>query len=275
MDTSEAIAARVDELVAGDETSGRDDAESLVDELQDDDISVIEDWARAALLALPTPLRPYGHAELERRRAVLIRVAAEAAARLDRPGRDHMAAVLARYVLGKADCPERSRIEAALESISSPPDGWHDAVLAFAAAPSLDAWEQLMQFTPDDVFYHRERHALQMLLGLGVDGDTLFRCATRCGAPPEALELVERGQVAPETVVHRGREGPAEARGLWLGLAARAALVRGDRFRTVRLLKEAVETASPGFPPLTEVWAVRELADDSLNEMLDKAGIPR
>ncbi len=234
---------------------------------------------------------------------VLTRLAAEAAARLDRPGElvglllaewrdrgesparyveylvhlghDHMAAVLARYLLSKPDCPERSRIEAALESIGSPPDRWQEAVLMFAAAPSLDAWEQLMQFTPDDVFYHRERNTLQMLLGLGVDGDILFQCATRYGATPDALELVERGQVAPETVVQRGRDGPAEARGLWLGLAARAALICGDRFRTVRLLKEAVETASPGFPPLTEVWAVRELADDELNEMLDKAGIPR
>ena len=114
-----------------------------------------------------------------------------------------------------------------------------------------------------------------MLIGLGVNGDILFQCATRYGATPDAFELVERGQVAPETVIQRGREGPPEARGIWLGLAARAALVRGDRFRTVRLLKEAVETASPEFPPLTEVWAVRELADDELNEMLDKAGIPR
>ena len=40
--------------------------------------------------------------------------------------------------------------------------------------------------------------------------------------------------------------------------AARAALLRGDRFGTVRLLKEAIETADPAFPPLTEVWAVRE-----------------
>ena len=77
---------------------------------------------------------------------VLCELAAEAAARLDRPdellgllladwrdrgesparyveylihlGEDHMAAVLARYVLSKPDCPERSRIEAVLESIA-------------------------------------------------------------------------------------------------------------------------------------------------------------
>jgi hypothetical protein len=41
------------------------------------------------------------------------------------------------------------------------------------------------------------------------------------------------------------------------------------------LLKEAVETADPAFPPLTEVWTIRELADDELNEILDKAGVPR
>lgn len=30
---------------------------------------------------------------------------------------------------------------------------------------------------------------------------------------------------------------------------------------------------SQAFPPLTEVWAIRELADDELNEILDRAGI--
>ena len=60
-----------------------------------------------------------------------------------------------------------------------------------------------------------------------------------------------------------------------MGLAAMAALSRGDRFGTVRLLKEAVETADSAFPPLMEVWAVRELADENLHDMLDKAGVPR
>jgi hypothetical protein len=29
------------------------------------------------------------------------------------------------------------------------------------------------------------------------------------------------------------------------------------------------------FPPLADVWAIREVADDARNQLLDKAGIPR
>ncbi|MBI5536464.1 MAG: hypothetical protein HY898_27325 [Deltaproteobacteria bacterium] len=303
MTVVEDLEARVDEFVAGDQAGRLADLVTWLDDLGDDDIELIEHWARATLEALPTPLRPSGGSELGQRRIILRRLGAEAAARRNRPddllallladwrdhgespapyieqlvryGRDHLAAVMSRYALSKEDCPERKRIEAALESIGAPPNGWQEAVLAFACAPSVAAWERLMQFTPDDVFYHRTRNTLQMLIQMGVDGDILFQCATRYGSTPDAIELVERGLVTPETVVHRGRQGPTTARGLWLGLAARAALVRGDRFGAVRLLKEAVETADPAFPPLTEVWAIREMADDELNEILDKAGVPR
>jgi hypothetical protein len=303
MNLVEELEARVDEFVADDHARRATDVVAWLDDLGDDDIALIEHSARAALDALPTPLRPSRGSELERRRAILRRLAAESAARRNRPdellalllanwrdhgdspaqyiehlvryGREDMAAVVARFVLSKADCPERKRIEVALESIGAPPNGWQEAVLAFACAPSVAAWERLMQFTPDDVLYYRTRNTLQTLIQMGVDGDILFRCATRYGSTPDAFELVERGLVAPETIVQRGREGPTTARGIWLGLAARAALVRGDRFGAVRLLKEAVETADPAFPPLTEVWAIRELADDELNEILDKAGVPR
>jgi hypothetical protein len=32
--------------------------------------------------------------------------------------------------------------------------------------------------------------------------------------------------------------------------------------------------ADPAFPPLLQVWTIREDADDELNAMLDKVGIP-
>ena len=190
-------------------------------------------------------------------------------------GRDADAAVTARYLLSRDDCPDRERIQAALERIGAPPPAWQDAVLAFASAPSVEAWDELMRFTPDDAMYYRTRNTIQTLIALGVDGDVLFRCATRYGSTPDAFELVELGLVDPETIIQRGKDGPATARGIWFGLAARAALIRGDRFRTVRLLRKAVEIADPAFPPLTEVWAIREMADDELNAMLDSAGIPR
>jgi hypothetical protein len=91
---------------------------------------------------------------------------------------------------------------------------------------------------------------------------------------PEAIELVERGLVDPETCVRRGDEGPPLARAVWLGLAAQAAFARGDRFGTVRLLREACRIADPAFPPIASMMSIREQADDELREMLDRAGVP-
>ena len=304
MNDVEAVASQVDQLLTGDRSAAvQPNVAALLDGLEGDTILLVETWARDALRETPTPLRPAADSHVDRRRAILTRLAAEAAACDGRPdellrlllcdwrddgespanyiehlvafGREAHAAVTARYVLSREGCPDRERIQAALERLGSPPQGWQDAVLAFAGAPSVEAWEELMQFTPADAVYYRTRNTIQMLIALGVDGDVLFRCATRYGSTPDAFELVELGLVDPETILERGRSGPATARGIWFGLAARAALVRGDRFRAVRLLREALEIADPAFPPLTEVWAIRGLADDELHAMLDSAGIPR
>jgi hypothetical protein len=275
---------------------------AFVAELDVDACRAVERWARDALASLPVPIGLTSHGTLGLRRALVRRLAAEAAASDGRPddlldlqlaswrdgqtaapyvehllalGRETYAAVVARCALSKKTCPDRSRIEAALASIGSPPAGWADAVLVFAADPSLEGWEELMRFTPLDALYHRIRNTIQMMMRLGVDGNVLFRCATRYGSTPDAIELVERGMVDPETVVQRGRDGPPEARGLWLGLAARAAHARGDRLATVRLLEEAYEAADPDFPPLLETHAIREDVDDELARLLDQAGIPR
>lgn len=303
MDVTEFVAMRLEELVDHERGSWPDEVRSLITGVRQEVAQVVEDWARAILAATPAPVRPSSQPNLSARRAILARTAAESAARCGRPQelidqilggwreglesparaieilverrRDDEAAVLGRYALARDPCPDGARIRAALNSLGAPPDGWHEAVLAFAQAPSIEAWDDLMRFTPDDALYHRTRSALQTLIRLGVDGDVLFRCATRNGTTPDAIELVERGLVDPETVVRRACDGPHAARGLWLGLAARAALARGDRFRTVRLLREAIDVAHPEFPPLAEVWAIREAADDALNELLDKVGIPR
>ena len=298
------IAAEVEQLAQEPDLSGAHAviARTLAG-LDDGGVRRAQNWVRETLGSLPIPLTRSKDDSLYRKRLVLRLVRAELRARHGQPeellplqiemwrdhgssllpyiehlralGRDDEAAVWARYVLGKKDCRDRAAIESALMSIAAPPDGWREAVLAFAAEPSLEAWECLMRFTPADSLYHRIRNTLQLLMSMDVDANILFRCATRYGTTPDAIELVESGGVDPATVVQRGAEGPPQARGLWLGLAARAALAGGDRLGTVRLLREACLVADPSFPPLLEIRAIREQADVELTEMLDNAGIPR
>jgi len=85
MNTAEVIAARIEEVASGDRAFWIDELAALVDELPYEGVPVAEDWARAALQGLSTPLRSGDHADLQGRRSVLTRLAAEAAARLERP----------------------------------------------------------------------------------------------------------------------------------------------------------------------------------------------
>jgi hypothetical protein len=121
----------------------------------------------------------------------------------------------------------------------------------------------------------RTRNALRFLIDIGVDGDILFQCATDAGVTPDAIELVEKGLVAPSTVVARSNRGSPVARGPWLGLAARAALARGDKLGTARWLRAAYACAHPSFPPDLDMREIRGAADAELHAMLDRAGIPR
>jgi hypothetical protein len=268
------------------------------------------DWSQAATLEprvdaelarLPVPIAPAADGPLIRRRRALERLAGWLRSRrgdcgllvaaerivwlrggshvaylavLGRAGREAEAASLARTLLARPDCPGREQIEEFLGALSHPPEGWSDAVAAFAASPSLAGWEALWLFTPDDVLYERKRHTLDLMRRLDVDPELLFRCATHGGITADAVALVERGEVDPRLVEERGAESTAEGRPLWLGLAARAACVRGDRLGTVRLLKAALADAQPGFEPTADVEFVRAHADRELKDMLDAAGIP-
>ncbi len=189
--------------------------------------------------------------------------------------REDHAAVLSRSALADPACVERARILAALDVIAAPPANWRAAIDAFAAAPSVEAWRELIRFTPGERVYHRVRNTLQELIGRGVDGNVLFRCATDDGTTPDAIELVERGLVDTEVVVQRGREGPARARGIWLCLAARAAFEHGDRLGVVRLLRDAFRDAHADVPLDMFAAQIRDVADDELNAMLDHVGVPR
>jgi hypothetical protein len=67
----ENLEACVDEFVAGDQACP-EKAAAWLDDVGDDDLVLVEHWARATLDALPTPLRPSRGSELERRRTILV-----------------------------------------------------------------------------------------------------------------------------------------------------------------------------------------------------------
>jgi hypothetical protein len=181
------------------------------------------------------------------------------------------AAAVARLALRTATGADRDELLAILEEISSAPTGWSTALETFAAAPSEEAWERLMRFVPEEAFYQRLKYTVLVLMGLGCDGDILFRCVSRMGMIPELYDLAASGTVDPETIVERATGSPAE--GAWLGLAAKAAFARGDRAATTRHLWRASQ-----LDPILSYAAIaeiREAADEELNAELDRAGVRR
>jgi len=181
------------------------------------------------------------------------------------------AAVVARLAVRMAEGDERDQLFAVLGEITSAPTGWAAALERFAQQPGEEAWDELMRFVPEDVFYQRLKYTVLLLLGLGCDGDVLFRCVSRIGMMPELFDVAESGRVDPETIVARASGSAAEA--AWLGLAAIAALVRGDREATVRHLWRASQ-----LDPILSYASVAEIrgrADADLHAQLDQAGVPR
>lgn len=184
-------------------------------------------------------------------------------------GELEMAAVVARHALAQGAGSDRDELIAVLAQISSAPAGWTEALERFAAMPSEAGWNELMQFVDEDDFYQRLKYTVAVLIGLRCDGDILFRCVSRIGMIPELFDLARSGTVDPETIVARASGSAAEAS--WFGLAAQAALARGDRAATVRYLWRATQ-----LDPLlsyASVLEVRHLGDAELNAELDRAGI--
>jgi len=187
--------------------------------------------------------------------------------------RSDEAAMTARLALHMDDCPDREALEATLLESSCAPEGWLEALEIFAQSPSEERWQDLMRFVPEDVFYQRLRNTVMLLMKLGCDGNILFRCATRLGITSDVFDLAASGTVDPDVIVERGSESPARA--MWLALAAHASFVRGDRWNTVRLLREAFSDEETAFLAWASTSEIRLEADDSLNDELDKVGVPR
>ena len=189
-------------------------------------------------------------------------------------GRMDEAMAFARLALLSCEPADRPTFEGFLEAGAASPEGWTAAVLSFAAQPSLGGWDDLMRFVPPNARYHRTRNTLRILSHLGLDPNLVFLCATRPFAVPEAFELAEAGAVDPSTIVEHAYEAPRAERGLWLAEAAQAALIRGDDFGTVRLLKLAYEEATEDDRPDPIAKEIRRNSDEALNKMMDAAGIP-
>ena len=193
--------------------------------------------------------------------------------RLLEGGHSDEAAATARLALRSEDCADRAELEAVLLETASTPDGWIPTLEQFASQPSEAGWEQLMRFVPEEVWYHRLRNTIALLMRLGCDGNILFRCATRQGMTVDVFDLAASGTVDPEVIVERGEGSPARA--AWLGLAAQASFIRGDRWNTVRHLREACRDCENAFLAWASISEIRREADESLNEELDKVGVPR
>lgn len=191
--------------------------------------------------------------------------------RLIEQGETDQAAVVARLAVRTADGAEREALFAVLGEITSAPSGWAAALESFAAAPSEEAWEELLRFIPEEVFHQRLKYTVLSLIALECDGDVLFRCVSRLGMIPELYDLAESGRVDPDTVVARATGSAAE--GAWLGLAALAAFARGDRDATVRHLWRASQLDP--ILSFASIDGIRGRADAELNEQLDRAGVPR
>jgi hypothetical protein len=172
-------------------------------------------------------------------------------------------------------CQDRETLEELLQRTGTPPHGWEDAVAAFHRNPTAENWDSLMYFTPLHLLYQRTRNTLRVLRRLGTDPNVLFMCATRHGTVPDAFELVQSGDVAPETVLKRALEAPPGAQAMWLGLAAEAAFARGDLLGVVRLLKRACAETVDCMGPDMSITAIRAAANNELHEMMDSVGIPR
>ena len=178
---------------------------------------------------------------------------------------------MSRMLLDDPDCPDRAAIQAMVAKLNRTPAGWEDSLDAFVANPSVEAWDNLMRFCPLEAQFQRIKNSLRTLKARGVDPNLLFILGSKDGLIPEAIGWAEEGLVDPETILAQEKTMYSdEMRGTLLGLAARAYFHRGDRFNTVRYLKEAV--ALSGTARFT-VQHIQDHADHELREMMLKAGL--
>lgn len=97
-----------------------------------------------------------------------------------------------------------------------------------------------------------------------------FQVACLDGATPFTIELIRTGTVPASAVARRAEQSDPIGRGLWLGLAARAAFYAGDELGVVRYLRQAFECEEPPSLDRDHIW---DEASDSLQAMLTRFGL--
>jgi len=178
---------------------------------------------------------------------------------------------MGRMMLDNPACPDREMIQAMVDKLNRAPGRWEESLDAFVANPSIEAWDSLMRFCPLDVHFQRVKNTLRTLKARGVDANLLFILGSKDGLLPEAIVWAEEGLVDPETILAQEKTMHSdEMRGTLLGLAAHAYFHRGDRFNTVRYLKEAVALSET---VCFTVEQIKDRADPELREMMEKAGL--
>jgi|ERR1051325_2717976 hypothetical protein len=182
------------------------------------------------------------------------------------------ASAVARAALEKGDA-EAVEIERLLYEMDDAPPDWIETLRAFAAAPSIERWRDLMRFVPPGQIYQRSRNTVRRLRQLGVDTNLLFLCATNLGMTPDAIQLVEEGLVDTAVILQRAEEAGG-ARATYLGLAATAAYLAGDLVGAIRLLRESAACENDYCSPLPHILFIRDNASAEVNAMLDQAAIP-
>lgn len=188
-------------------------------------------------------------------------------------GYPNEASATARVALQVPECADREALEAAIARIANSSDEWVRAIEEFAKHPSEERWEELMRFVPTEERYQRLRYTIALLLSLQCDGNILFQCATKIGMTSDVFDLARSGTVDPEVIEARGEGSPA--RPAWLGLAALAAFTRGDRWSTLRYLREASQYGESSVLSWASISEIRHEADEELDNELDRVGVPR
>jgi hypothetical protein len=176
---------------------------------------------------------------------------------------------MARSMLSSPYITDKGFVQAAFDRAVGLPLSWCDALAELALEPSVERWDELMRFAPPEREYHWARDAVARLDALGLDGDWLFKFATRLGTIPDAYRLCEEGWVSPEVVAARGEGSPIK--GSWLALAAISAQARGDDLGCVRYVRAAQQCEE--CPEIRDIWLerLRDNANETLLGLLDAA----
>lgn len=275
-----------DEVLARVRSLGRDVQASLEAEL------------RTTLAALPLPAFPHAGGELLRHRTrieLLLgaveaergddRRLVEAARRAWVNGGGHLAYLRVLLAAGRRDhalrlamslllqrTDEHEAIDTLVADVLALSSPMRRAIDALTAAPTKDAFVALTRFFRGPEREDRLRYVATRLEGRGHAARVVFDLLVAAG-PGEALaDLVESGRVSPALVARRGADMPSADRAAFLGLAARAAAVRGAGFEAVRYLCEARSSGRDRASLVADVTLVRAHAEPWVHRALSSSG---